>query len=115
MAAKMPRIVKHPAALRDILEIADYLSRTASLTVALRFVDAAERTIEQIARKPGTGGRWESDKPELLEIRYIPVTKFRNHLVFYRPVEDGIEVLRVLHGARDLTGILEDEESSGGW
>jgi toxin ParE1/3/4 len=25
-----------------------------------------------------------------------------NYLIFYKPLPDGIEVLRVLHGARDL-------------
>ncbi|MBI4604738.1 MAG: type II toxin-antitoxin system RelE/ParE family toxin [Planctomycetes bacterium] len=35
---------------------------------------------------------------------------FEQHLVFYRPVEDGIEVVRVLHGARDLRAILGEEE-----
>jgi toxin ParE1/3/4 len=32
---------------------------------------------------------------------------FRNYLVFYRPIEDGVEVLTVLHGARDLQAVLE--------
>jgi plasmid stabilization system protein ParE len=32
---------------------------------------------------------------------------FRNYLVFYRPIRDGIEVLTVLHGARDLHAVLE--------
>jgi hypothetical protein len=29
--------------------------------------------------------------------------------VFYRPVADGIEIVRVLHGARDIQSILTDE------
>jgi hypothetical protein len=30
-------------------------------------------------------------------------------LVFYRPLCGGIEVLHVLHGARDIAGILAEE------
>jgi hypothetical protein len=30
-------------------------------------------------------------------------------VVFYRPVDGGIEVIRVLHGARDIDNILADE------
>ena len=26
-----------------------------------------------------------------------------NHLIFYRPIDDGIELVRVLHGARDIS------------
>lgn len=32
-----------------------------------------------------------------------------NYLIFYRPLPDGIEILRVLHGARDIAAILFDE------
>jgi len=28
-------------------------------------------------------------------------------LIFYRPIEDGIEVIRVLHGAREIEQLLE--------
>ncbi|MCY7335254.1 MAG: type II toxin-antitoxin system RelE/ParE family toxin [Chamaesiphon sp.] len=40
------------------------------------------------------------------------VNRFRDYLVFYRVQEERIEILRVLHGARDLVGILStlDEE-----
>jgi plasmid stabilization system protein ParE len=29
-------------------------------------------------------------------------------LIFYRPVERGIEVLRVLHAARDIAAVFDD-------
>jgi toxin ParE1/3/4 len=31
------------------------------------------------------------------------------YVVFYRPIEDTIEVLRVLHGARDISSLIEPE------
>ena len=111
MARKTPAVVKHPSALRDILEIADYLARTASLAVADRFVTAVEKTAQSLARMPGIGTPWDSDEPRLAGMRFFPVTKFPNHLLFYRPSEDedAIELVRVLHGARDIAGIFEDE------
>lgn len=39
-------------------------------------------------------------------VRVFPVSRFKKYLVFYRPIQDGIEVLRVLHGARDIKGLL---------
>ena len=34
---------------------------------------------------------------------------FPNHQIYYRPIDDGIEVIRVLHAARDITKILVEE------
>jgi toxin ParE1/3/4 len=34
----------------------------------------------------------------------------RDYLVFYRLVDDFVEVVRVLHGARDIEALLEEEE-----
>jgi plasmid stabilization system protein ParE len=59
MARATPRVVKLRPAVRDIIEIADYLADQTSLAVALRFVAAVERTCVQLARMPGIGARWE--------------------------------------------------------
>ena len=31
------------------------------------------------------------------------------YVIFYRPIEHGVEVVRVLHAARDIAAIFEDE------
>jgi len=38
-----------------------------------------------------------------------PIGGYEKHLIFYRPVEGGIEIIRVLHGVRDVKGLLEEE------
>ena len=45
----------------------------------------------------------------LAGLRSWPVPGFPKHLIFYRVDEDLVEVVRVLHGARDLAIVLEDE------
>jgi toxin ParE1/3/4 len=114
MARKTPRVVRHPAALRDLIEIADYIAGTKSLAAADRFTAAAEKTIERLAGMPGIGSRWGGDQPQLADVRFFPVSRYPNHLVFYRPLEDGIEVVRVLHGARDIESILNAEDDEDG-
>jgi toxin ParE1/3/4 len=47
--------------------------------------------------------------PNLQSLRQHSVRRFRNYIIFYLPTDDGIEVVRVLHGARDVQGILEAE------
>ncbi|MGB3640786.1 MAG: type II toxin-antitoxin system RelE/ParE family toxin [Rivularia sp. (in: cyanobacteria)] len=34
---------------------------------------------------------------------------FRNYLVFYRTRDTDIEILRVLHGRRDINAILDED------
>jgi len=46
--------------------------------------------------------------PHAQNVRSFPLKGFPNHLVYYRAVEGGIEVLRVLHGARDIDAIFEE-------
>lgn len=37
------------------------------------------------------------------------VSGFENYLIFYRPLPEGIEVVRFVHGARDTPSLLDDE------
>jgi toxin ParE1/3/4 len=96
-----------PAADADLDEQAAYLAGEASLETALRFYDAAAATFEAIARMPGIGQRHETSNLRLAGLRAWRVEGFENHLVFYRLTEAGVEVVRVLHGARDLSRLFE--------
>lgn len=42
-----------------------------------------------------------------MRMRRWPVTGFENYLVYYRPLRDGIEIIRILHGARDIARLLK--------
>jgi toxin ParE1/3/4 len=101
-----------PAADRDLDDQAGYLAQEASLETALRFYDATGATFEKIARMPGIGQQRESANPRLMGLRVWRVEGFENHLIFYRPANDGIEIVRVLHGARDIDSILADESAA---
>jgi toxin ParE1/3/4 len=43
-------------------------------------------------------------------MRRFRVKEFENYLIFYLSRENGIEVIRVLHAARDIDSILAEEE-----
>jgi toxin ParE1/3/4 len=58
---------------------------------------------------PALGTSYDPDHPALTELRFLPIARFKKYLVFYRPIPGGIEVVRVLHGARDIHGILAAE------
>lgn len=97
-----------PAADQDLEHQAAYLAREASLDTALRFYDATAVTFGKIAQMPGIGEVRESASPRLAGLRTWRIEGFEKHLIFYRPTADGIEIIRVLHGARDIDRILAD-------
>ena len=96
-----------PAADRDLDDQAAHLAAEASLETALRFYDAASFTFGKIAQMPGMGEPWKSANPRLAGLRVHRVEGFTKHLIFYRPADDGVEIIRVLHGARDIDSVLE--------
>src|SRR5262245_28767019 len=81
-----------------------------SLDAALRILGAAEKTFQQLAMMPGIGERFPTNRLELADVRRIGITGFRKYQVYYRPIDNGIEVLRVLHGARDAERILGSDD-----
>jgi toxin ParE1/3/4 len=102
-------IRRRRAARKDLVEIFRYLAHEGGLRVAERFFAQVEATFTRLARMPGIGTRCDHAHPALAELRYFPVSRFPKYIIFYRPVADGIQIVRVLHGARDVAGILAEE------
>ena len=95
------------AALSDLNEQAKYIQRD-SPQAAIRFLAAAQTTFQRLAAMPELGQRQEFGRKELAGLRVWQVQGVENYAIFYRPVEDGIEVLRVLHAARDVGAAFDD-------
>lgn len=106
----MTRIVRRPQARRDIVATASYIAEH-SPDASRRFLGAVESTISAIAAMPGMGVSRRYSDPRLEGLRMIAVTGFEKTLIFYRPSETGIEVVRVLHAARDIQAILGGKDT----
>ena len=106
---RMPRIIVKPRARIDLVDCYAYIG-TRNHPAARRFREAAEATFEFLAERPGIGAPYDVDNPRLQGLRCSRVKRFRNYLIFYLPLEDGIDVIRVLHAARDITSLLEQED-----
>ena len=76
---------------------------------ATRVVDAAGATFKMLATTPSLGVARRFRNPRLRDVRFFPVSDFENYLIFYRPNSEGIEVLHVFHGARDLERLFEND------
>jgi toxin ParE1/3/4 len=101
------RVLVRAAARIDINSIADYIARD-NLDVALRFYDAAEQAFQLLATYPNAGARRLSQHSDLKDVRSWPIAGFRNYVIFYRSVAADIEIIRVLHGAREVERIIRN-------
>jgi toxin ParE1/3/4 len=105
------RLFKHERAKQDLVDIYSYFFERSEQT-AQNFLAETRQAFDLILRMPGIGRRWSSPIPELATLGVTSVSRrFRDYLIFYRPTSEGIEIVTVLHGARDLAKILESLDS----
>jgi toxin ParE1/3/4 len=102
------RLRVYPAADADVDDAALFIAQD-NLNAALRFYDAVEKTLIQIRAHPLRWPLYELDYPRLATLRKCAVSGFRNYLIFYLIDYDIVEVIRVLHGARDIPAVLLDQ------
>src|SRR4030095_16552724 len=93
----------------DLDEIAAYIPKD-NPAAAIRFLDAAEATFQSLAEMPGIGSSYAVRNARLSALRCFPVKGFPKHLIFYQPVGNAIEIVRLLHGARNIGTILRREK-----
>lgn len=97
----MARVIRRPLAAADILDIWDYIAED-SLDQADRWIDKLDEKFKLISAQPLLGRA----RDELLtDLRSFP---FGRYVIFYTPVDDGIDVVRVLHSARDADALFDD-------
>lgn len=99
----MAVILKRPRAKADLVEIWDYIANDSE-TRADALIDSISRKFAILAEIQNIG-RFRGELGA--NIRSFPVGRY---LIYYQPVQDGIEVVRVLHGARDLENTFGDDE-----
>lgn len=104
------RIVIRPMAQTDLDDTAEYLVRE-NPAAAIRFLAATEETFKQLLATPGLGRVRAYLNPKLKDLRSWRIRGFEKWLAFYRPTDGGIEVVRILHGARDLGPLLSEDEA----
>jgi toxin ParE1/3/4 len=83
-----------------------YIARDSEES-ATRFLRAAEETFLDLAGMPGMGVPTSFGDSGAQHLRRWRIRGFENFLIFYRPIEEGVEVVRVLHGAREIEQVFE--------
>ena len=103
------RYVVRPKADQDLDEQAYYFARNATPEVGHHFLVAAHETFTLLATQPEMGWHPRLKHPDLHSLRSFRVSGFEKIIVLYRPRPDGVEILRVIHGSRDIDALLRRE------
>lgn len=105
----MARVLKREAAKRDLIALWVWYAENAGIEVADRFLRAADDTLSLLSSNPESGTSFLVAGAELQGSRRFPVSDgFERNLLFYFPLKDGVDLVRVVHGTRDLERLLSE-------
>ncbi len=92
----MANVYYSPQAAADLYDHTEYIARD-SMAAASKWVDLIEATCETIARNPAVGQVRET-------IGHGSCRSFvqGNYVIFFRGVADGVEIIRIVRGERDI-------------
>jgi len=91
----MAGLIISPEAEQDLVDIWLYIAEDQP-TNADQFLERLEEHAERVAEFNDMG----IDRPELASnLKSFPVDRY---ILFYRQIENGIELVRVLHSSRDM-------------
>ena len=102
----MRRLIVLPAARSDLIALADYFEAQGGTILADRFLQECNAGFEHLSHFPASGTLVRYKHRRLEGCRFILVPEFEKLLIFYQLLPDHIEIVRILHGARDLEGAL---------
>ena len=86
---------------KDLTEVYLFIGHD-SPEMAEKLLDAVEHAMVFLLANPRAGRIEEFTAIQTREIRSWAIQGFRSYLIFYRTTPDGLEILRLLHSARDL-------------
>jgi len=92
-------IVRTAEAEEDLIGIWVYIA-TDNQDAADRLLDRIDEACLRLAQFPDMGTSYEQIRPGL---RLFPIG---NYLILYRAINSGIEVVRVIHGARQWQSLF---------
>jgi len=99
----MTKVFHTEQAKADLLDIWAYIAEDNP--------NAADRLLEAIGYRCsllGDSPKLGRERPDIAPtMRYFPM---RNYLIIYHEIERGIEIVRVVHGSRDLSALFGSDD-----
>jgi toxin ParE1/3/4 len=100
-----PELILMPRAREDIKQIAAYIGEH-NPQASMAFRQTLQHIYEVLLDLPEMGSFRNFRNPDMKGLRMLPVPKCKNYLLFYRPTPERLEIVRVLHGARDVSSLF---------
>ena len=97
----MNRYVINILASRDLNEIADYFAEH-SVEAGEHFFRAFNLKCQQLINFPNSGKSYVNIRPDLRGM------SLEGYIIFYRILDDGIEILRVVSGRRNFPSLFDE-------
>jgi toxin ParE1/3/4 len=100
----MSRYIFAPSARLDLKDIVRYITRF-NPTAARRLKASIQQQCKRLADYPNIG----RNREQLLSgLRSFPV---EDYLIFYRQIPNGVEIVRIVSGYRDLEAVFSSNET----
>jgi toxin ParE1/3/4 len=96
----MANLVRTPKADQDLEQIVRFIAKD-NLRAAFHWIEEIEALFQVLATQPEIGERWQSRR--LGELRRHA---FGRYVVYFQPIDGGVEIIRVVHGAREVKRLL---------
>jgi toxin ParE1/3/4 len=95
----------------DILLQIERYAEHQVLDIARQFSVAVKAGVEASLKAPLAGALRETSNPKLSDLRTWPVKGFDEHRIYYLIRDDVLQIIRVLHGKRDIARIMEGQDA----
>jgi len=96
------RLILAPLALEDLEKIGEYIALD-NLAAAQTFVERLRVRCYALGKNPGIGHKRDEIRPGLRSLAE------GNYLILYRSHANYVEIVRVVHGKRDLAKVFEKD------
>jgi toxin ParE1/3/4 len=99
---------KTPKFKEDLRAIANYIAEH-NVDASMRFLSSVDETARRLSIHPISGTACQFRQPIVEGLRMITVKRFRSYLICFRPLVDRVELVRLVHGARQQPTIFESQ------
>lgn len=100
----MPRYLLLPLAQRDVDGIWNYSAERWGRDRANSYLESIKKALAMLAANPRRGRVFEPGLPNYFKYA------IGNHMIFFRVIEEGIAVVRILHQNMDFERHLRETE-----
>lgn len=98
----MNQLIFAPAAIADLQEIHAYIAND-NLPAAEKFINRLQKRCLDLSFHPGAGTK------RVGLLHGMRSATEGDYVIFYLELPDGVEVVRIVHGKRDLKSLFRQE------